>query len=228
MNRISYLIASLLVALCITPNFAEESSKQVKETQVKKYDPNYTHHEGDLKTLLETFYITKNNENKVTYSKFDTFTFNVRDFIQNKYKSQNDFWAFEIQVVPNEVAVTYNRYSELPNSKITETLDVVLMHTSVKFDYRDNYAEKPELEVLAQSMNVFVKVKLYRPLIGYTENQQQMILDSIKNNKPLCIKGNLHMNASGSTPKELRDELMKYGFTFYPVEINGEPIERLY
>ena len=247
MSRLVYLMAILFVAHCINENLADESlaneapKKSARVKNPKQKQPKqatkaeapkqnnyyYFKHDGDLKDLFGPYCIVKNKTNKG----YSNHYFAIGNEAENLL---NSFWSppekiderrFELVVVPKLVTVSNIRWG----SSLLETIDTTVYSDIIKFEYVDLNEPEPKYgfsKVIKHQMELWVKVELSTGFgsKGYSPSQKKVILDSIKNNKPIHIKGVLKLYAFGETPQELKDDLEKRGLSFVVEEINGEPI----
>ncbi len=241
MHRFVYLIASLLITLYITPNFAGEApkkaariktQKQKQPKQIEKAEAPketghyYIKHEGGLKDLLGPYCLVKNRINR-----FDIYQKDYYFGIENVYGNPGEHpeeikdRRFELVVAPRSVKVSSGRWDE---NHLWEHVETTLYTEFIKFEYIDLNEPEPKhgfSKVLKHYMELWIKVEL-SPSHGYTPTQKETILNSLKNNKPIHIKGLLKLHTFGTSPEEVKEYLERYGLTFVAEEIEGEPVKK--
>lgn len=213
MKRFSALVFLTLIALSL-PAYAGSVSDKSSGESFKAVPFSYNLEEvgGNLQDFIQTFAVVE-NESK-DFRKFELER-NPRLYS----KSEND-WFVTMNIIPQEVEVSFTTYF---GSQMFVTYKVVLAYFVATFDYFGPQKEYSK-NGFEQVVRAMVRVNFNLQESSLSDEQGAMLIDSIKKQKPINLKGRLLIFKSGSTLNELKDNLGRINFD--PIEINGTPVKR--
>lgn len=222
-------IAGLVLSLAAAaPARAADDSAKTDRCLVRPQVTNYDNYEYDnLSAFLGNFTIVEKAEEDLALDEKKFEIVNLR--YQGIW-----IWDVECSFIPSEARITQNanNYSGKPGrAQIREEYEIRLASFWIDFNYFSPALnlENQEHKIWARfttKIQAFVRIKTDNWDATLNDDQLRILVDSIKTQRPVRLKGKMYISFSANNIAELLSRLENDGIKFTVLEINGVPVSK--